>query len=62
MKFKSKIKNNLERVIIKVTMAEELQKAGIYVDDLYYLRVLDPETSSQANELKEECDEYLNGT
>lgn len=43
-------------------MAEELQKAGIYVDDLYYLRVLDPETSSQANELKEECDEYLNGT
>ncbi|XP_055838082.1 intraflagellar transport protein 20 homolog isoform X1 [Episyrphus balteatus] len=39
-------------------MAEELQKAGLYIDDIYRLRVQDPKIASEANELREECLEF----
>lgn len=41
-----------------VKMSEELQKAGLYIDDIYYLRVLDPKIATETNDLKEECNEY----
>ena len=41
-------------------MAEEaLARAGLYIDELNKIRVLDPEAAQQTNELKEECKEFL---
>lgn len=39
-------------------MAEELVRSGLYFDDFYSLRVLDPEISSQTVELKDECENF----
>lgn len=39
-------------------MSEELYKNGLYFDDLYALRVLEPEISSETNDLKNECTGY----
>ncbi|XP_037930488.1 intraflagellar transport protein 20 homolog [Teleopsis dalmanni] len=41
-------------------MSEELQKAGLYIDDIYRLRVQDPRIATETNELREECLEYAN--
>ncbi|XP_034476184.1 intraflagellar transport protein 20 homolog [Drosophila innubila] len=37
---------------------EELQKAGLYIDDIYRLRVQDPRIANQTIELRQECLEY----
>lgn len=39
-------------------MSEEISKYGIYFDDIYTLRVLEPEISNETNELIEECSGY----
>ncbi|XP_053962390.1 intraflagellar transport protein 20 homolog [Anastrepha ludens] len=41
-------------------MTDELQKAGLYIDDIYRLRVQDPAIANETNELREECLEYAN--
>ncbi|KAH8413814.1 hypothetical protein KR222_008728 [Zaprionus bogoriensis] len=38
---------------------EELQKAGLYIDEIYRLRVQDPRIANQTIELRQECLEYL---
>ncbi|CAH8434959.1 unnamed protein product [Schistosoma haematobium] len=40
-------------------MAESLAQAGLYIDDFYKLRIVDPRVAQETNELKEECEKYL---
>ncbi|CAH8435465.1 unnamed protein product [Schistosoma bovis] len=40
-------------------MAESLAQAGLYIDDFYKLRIVDPRVTQETNELKEECEKYL---
>ena len=42
-----------------VMASEALDKAGLHFDDLNRIRVLDEESSSQAQELKEVCQDFL---
>eukprot|EP00088_Acartia_fossae_P059086 TRINITY_DN69775_c0_g1_i1.p1 TRINITY_DN69775_c0_g1~~TRINITY_DN69775_c0_g1_i1.p1 ORF type:complete len:146 (+),score=36.81 TRINITY_DN69775_c0_g1_i1:31-438(+) len=44
---------------MSTSATEALERAGMYFDDLNRIRVLDEETSSQASELKEVCEEFL---
>ncbi|EAT47445.1 AAEL001463-PA [Aedes aegypti] len=39
-------------------MSEEFGKSGLYIDDLYTLRVIDPEVANETNELKDECEQF----
>ncbi|XP_075220247.1 intraflagellar transport protein 20 homolog [Lycorma delicatula] len=39
-------------------MSNKLSRAGLYFDELNKIRVLEPEISTQTNELKEECREF----
>uniref|UniRef100_A0A182WLM6 Intraflagellar transport 20 n=1 Tax=Anopheles minimus TaxID=112268 RepID=A0A182WLM6_9DIPT len=39
-------------------MNEEFGKSGLYIDDLYTLRVIDPEVANETNELKDECERF----
>ena len=39
-------------------MADELAKSGLYCDDFYTLRVLDPEITNQTSDLKDECNNF----
>ena len=39
--------------------SEALDKAGLHFDDLNRIRVLDEDTSSQAQELKDVCQDFL---
>lgn len=39
-------------------MADELAKHNLFFDYLYNLRLLDPQLSTETNELKEKCEEY----
>ena len=39
--------------------SEALEKAGMHFDDLNRIRVLDEDTSNQAQELKEVCQDFL---
>ncbi|KAH9593946.1 Intraflagellar transport protein 20, variant 2 [Schistosoma haematobium] len=41
------------------SMAESLAQAGLYIDDFYKLRIVDPRVAQETNELKEECEKYL---
>lgn len=43
-------------------MAEELSKAGLFIDELNKLRIVDPVVTQDTNELKEECGKYLQST
>ncbi|XP_067634394.1 intraflagellar transport protein 20 homolog [Eurosta solidaginis] len=55
------IKNiKLQKVVVIKKMTEELEKAGLYIDDIYRLRVQDPAISNETNELRDECLEYAN--
>ncbi|CAH8429944.1 unnamed protein product [Heterobilharzia americana] len=40
-------------------MSELLAQAGLYIDDFYKLRIVDPKVTHETNELKEECEKYL---
>ena len=41
-------------------MAEEaLSHAGLYLDELNKIRLLEPEMAQQTNELKDECKEFV---
>ncbi|RNA29741.1 intraflagellar transport 20 -like protein, partial [Brachionus plicatilis] len=41
-------------------MAEEaLSNAGLYLDDLNKIRLLDPESAQQTTELKDECKDFV---
>jgi intraflagellar transport protein 20 len=41
-------------------MAEEaLSQAGLYLDELNKIRLLEPESAHQTNELKDECKEFV---
>ena len=41
-------------------MAEEaLSHAGLYLDELNKIRLLEPEIAQQTNELKDECKEFV---
>ncbi|CAH8435353.1 unnamed protein product [Schistosoma haematobium] len=40
-------------------MAESLAQAGLYIDDFYKLRIVDPRVAQETSELKEECEKYL---
>lgn len=40
-------------------MADSLVKYGVYIDDLSKIRVLEPETASQTNKLKDECESFV---
>ncbi|XP_059612034.1 intraflagellar transport protein 20 homolog [Phlebotomus argentipes] len=42
----------------RVTMSEELAKIGLYIDDLYLLRVIEPEIANETNDLKHDCTNY----
>lgn len=37
---------------------EELQKVGLFIDDIYRLRVEDPSIANEKSELRQECLEY----
>lgn len=39
-------------------MSEEFGKSGLYIDDLYTLRVIDPEVANETNDLKDECEQF----
>ncbi|ETN65084.1 hypothetical protein AND_003159 [Anopheles darlingi] len=39
-------------------MGEEFGKSGLFIDDLYALRVIDPEVANETNELKDECEQF----
>ncbi|XP_058460789.1 intraflagellar transport protein 20 homolog [Malaya genurostris] len=39
-------------------MSEEFGESGLYIDDLYTLRVIDPEVSHETNVLKEESEKF----
>uniref|UniRef100_A0A1B0CJ22 Intraflagellar transport protein 20 n=1 Tax=Lutzomyia longipalpis TaxID=7200 RepID=A0A1B0CJ22_LUTLO len=39
-------------------MSEELAKVGLYIDDLYLLRVIEPEIANETNDLKHDCTTY----
>lgn len=39
-------------------MAEDLASHGLYFDDMYALRVLDPDVASETTDLKDECSGY----
>ena len=39
-------------------MSEEISKYGIYFDEIYTLRVLEPAISSETNDLTDECSGY----
>lgn len=41
------------------SMAESLAQAGLYIDDFYKLRIVDPRVAQETSELKEECEKYL---
>lgn len=41
------------------SMAESLAQSGLYIDDFYKLRIVDPRVAQETNELKEECEKYL---
>lgn len=44
-------------------MAEEsLANAGLYLDELNKIRLLEPEKAQQTNELKDECKEFVDST
>lgn len=43
---------------LKILQMEELEKSGLYIDDIYRLRVQDPHLANETNELREECLEY----
>lgn len=44
-------------------MAEEaLSNAGLYLDDLNKIRLLDPESAQQTGELKDECKDFIDST
>jgi len=41
-------------------MAENaIEKAGLYFDELNKIRVLEPEVTTQTNDLKDECKDFL---
>ncbi|XP_055373965.1 intraflagellar transport protein 20 homolog [Condylostylus longicornis] len=40
-------------------MADELLKAGLYIDDIYLLRIVDPKIAIERNELRDKCNEYV---
>ena len=41
-------------------MAEEaLGQAGLYLDELNKIRLLEPESAQQTNELKDECKDFV---
>ncbi|CAH8825243.1 unnamed protein product [Trichobilharzia szidati] len=40
-------------------MSELLAQAGLYIDDFYKLRIVDPKVTQETNELKEECEKYI---
>lgn len=46
-----------ERLLI--TMAEELKKQGLFVDESYVLRVLEPNVAKDSQDLKEENEVFL---
>lgn len=39
--------------------SEEISKYGIYFDDIYTLRVLEPEVANETNDLTDECSGYM---
>ncbi|KAJ6645385.1 Intraflagellar transport protein 20 like [Pseudolycoriella hygida] len=41
-------------------MSDDLSNRGIYFDDIYVLRVLDPEITSETHDLRSESTEYVN--
>jgi intraflagellar transport protein 20 len=44
-------------------MAEEaLSHAGLYLDELNKIRLLEPEMAQQTNELKDECKEFVDSS
>jgi len=45
--------------VINSRMAEALTKSGIHFDELNKIRILEPEVSSQTNELKNECKDFV---
>ncbi|CAL8071749.1 unnamed protein product [Calicophoron daubneyi] len=41
-------------------MSDQLAEAGLYIDDLNKLRIVDPLITQDTIELKDECEKYLN--
>lgn len=41
------------------SLDEELTEQGLFIDDVYQLRILDPVISDQTIHLKKECDHFL---
>lgn len=39
-------------------MSDEIAKFGLFVDDLYALRVLEPDVATETQDLVEECGGY----
>ncbi|GAA52522.1 intraflagellar transport protein 20 homolog [Clonorchis sinensis] len=52
-------KSLLESTVMKPSMTDKLQEAGLYIDDLNKLRIVDPAVTHDTNELKTECENYL---
>lgn len=46
----------LKQILIK--MSEELSKSGLYIDDFYMLRVLEPDIANETNDLKDESSNF----
>lgn len=42
--------------------SEEVSKYGIYFDDIYTLRVLEPDVATETNDLIDECSGYTEST
>jgi hypothetical protein len=45
--------------IVYRKMAGALAKAGLYIDELSKVRVLEPEVAHETNELKEQCRDFV---
>lgn len=41
------------------SLDEELTEQGLFIDDVYQLRILDPSVADQTTHLKKECDHFL---
>lgn len=53
-------RNQSARVLFQnnIKMSDDLSNRGIYFDDIYVLRVLDPEITTETHDLRSESSEY----
>lgn len=53
---------NVTNTLFATMTSEEVSKYGIYFDEIYTLRVLEPDVASETNDLIDECAGYTQST